>query len=62
MKHHRKCGNMWKNLVLGALGGLAGAATGFSKPSTQYPLSTHVYGLASHLVFGLATDTAIRTG
>jgi hypothetical protein len=37
-------------------------ASGLSKAPTQYPLSTHAYGLASHLVFGLAADTAIRIG
>lgn len=35
-------------------------ALGLSKSPTEYPLSVHVYALASHLVFGLATDTVRR--
>jgi uncharacterized membrane protein YagU involved in acid resistance len=31
-----------------------------SKPPTAYPLSTHVYALSSHLVYGLATDLTRR--
>jgi putative membrane protein len=31
-------------------------ALGLSKPPTEYPPSTHVYALASHLVYGLATE------
>ncbi len=30
-------------------------------PPTQYPLMTHVQALASHCVYGLATDTVRRT-
>ena len=30
-----------------------------SKPPTAYPLSTHIYALASHLVFG-ATAEGVR--
>jgi hypothetical protein len=28
--------------------------SGLSKPPTEYPLSTHAYGLLSHLVYGLS--------
>jgi putative membrane protein len=31
-------------------------AFGLSKPASEYPLSTHVYALASHLVFGATTE------
>ena len=30
---------------------------GLSKGPTEYPLSTHVYALASHLVYGLTAET-----
>ena len=33
---------------------------GLSKPVTEYPLSTHAYALASHLVYGLTTDLVRR--
>lgn len=29
---------------------------GLSKPPTEYPVSTHVYALASHLVYGLTAE------
>ncbi|MBV8844130.1 MAG: DUF1440 domain-containing protein [Bryobacterales bacterium] len=31
-----------------------------SKPLTEYPPSTHMYGLASHLVYGLAADRTAK--
>lgn len=34
---------------------------GLSKPPAKYPVSTHVYGFASHVVYGLTTDL-IRRG
>jgi hypothetical protein len=34
---------------------------GLSKPPTEYPVSTHVYALASHLVYGLTTECVRRT-
>ena len=33
---------------------------GLSKPPTEYPLSTHVYALASHLVYGLTAELVRR--
>ncbi len=33
---------------------------GLSKSPLEFPLSTHAYGLASHLVFGLTTEMARR--
>jgi uncharacterized membrane protein YagU involved in acid resistance len=33
---------------------------GLSKGPTAYPLSTHVYALASHLVYGLTTEIMRR--
>lgn len=36
-------------------------ALGFSKPATEYPLSTHAYALSSHLVYGLTTEVVRRT-
>jgi putative membrane protein len=35
-------------------------ALGLSKSPTEYPLSTHAYALASHLVYGLTTDVVRR--
>jgi putative membrane protein len=34
---------------------------GLSKGPTSYPLSTHVYALTSHLVYGLTTEFVRRT-
>lgn len=39
---------------------LAVPALGLSMPPTQYPISTQVYGLASHIVYGLTTDAISR--
>ncbi len=36
-------------------------ALGLSKSPVEYPLSTHAYALASHLVYGLATEV-VRNG
>jgi putative membrane protein len=33
---------------------------GLSKPPTEYPASTHVYALASHLVYGLTAEIVRR--
>lgn len=33
---------------------------GLSKPPLEYPASTHVYALASHLVYGLSTEVVRR--
>jgi putative membrane protein len=35
-------------------------ALGLSKPPTAYPLSTHAYSIASHLVYGLTTEIVRR--
>jgi uncharacterized membrane protein YagU involved in acid resistance len=35
-------------------------AAGLSKPATEIPLTTHVYALASHLVYGWITETVRR--
>lgn len=35
-------------------------ALGLSKPSFQEPASTHLYGLASHLVYGVTADAVSR--
>ncbi len=35
-------------------------ALGLSKPVTEFPFSTHLYGLSSHLVYGLTTDLVRR--
>ncbi|MEP6922507.1 MAG: DUF1440 domain-containing protein [bacterium] len=34
---------------------------GLSKAPTEYPLSTHVYALASHFVYGVTTEAVRRT-
>jgi putative membrane protein len=36
-------------------------AAGLSKAPTEYPLSIHLYALASHLVFGVSTEAVRRT-
>ena len=33
---------------------------GLAKPPTEYPLSTHAYSLASHLVYGLTAEAVRR--
>jgi hypothetical protein len=35
-------------------------ALGLSKGPTEYPLSTHAYALASHLVYGMTTELSRR--
>lgn len=35
-------------------------ALGFSDKPSEYPVSTHLYGLASHTVYGLSTEFARR--
>jgi len=39
---------------------LALSALGLSKPPTQYPLTTHAYGLSAHLVYGATTELVRR--
>ncbi len=34
----------------------------FSRPPSRYPASTHLKGLAAHLVYGVATEAAWRVG
>ncbi len=36
------------------------AVLGLSKGPTEYPLSTHIYALASHFVYGLTTEVVRR--
>jgi putative membrane protein len=36
---------------------IAVPATGLSKPPKEIPLATHIYALASHLVYGWITET-----
>ena len=35
-------------------------ALGLSKPPTEYPLSNHLYSLASHFVYGASTEATRR--
>jgi uncharacterized membrane protein YagU involved in acid resistance len=37
-------------------------AFGFSAPNTEYPLATHVRGMAAHLVYGLAVAATFEAG
>ena len=39
---------------------IAAPALGFSAKPTESPLSSHLYGLAAHLVYGLSTEMARR--
>lgn len=40
---------------------LAVPLLGLAKPPNEYPLSTHAYSLASHLVYGLTAEAVRRT-
>jgi uncharacterized membrane protein YagU involved in acid resistance len=35
-------------------------AAGLSKPAQEVPLTTHIYALVSHLVYGWITETVRR--
>jgi hypothetical protein len=35
-------------------------ALGLSKPGSEYPLSIHIYAIASHLVYGVTTEVVRR--
>jgi uncharacterized membrane protein YagU involved in acid resistance len=39
---------------------MAVPALGLSRPATRYPVSLHLYALASHLVFGTTAETVRR--
>jgi uncharacterized membrane protein YagU involved in acid resistance len=39
---------------------LAVPAAGLSKSPKEFPLTTHIYALASHLVYGWITETVRR--
>jgi len=39
---------------------LAVPAAGLSGKPSEFPLSSHLYGLASHLVYGVTTDIVRR--
>ena len=39
---------------------IAVPAFGLSRPPADYPLSTHLYALASHLVYGFTADAVCR--
>jgi uncharacterized membrane protein YagU involved in acid resistance len=47
-------------LVWAVIDEAAVPALGLSKSITKYPLSTHAYALASHFVFGAATELVRR--
>jgi hypothetical protein len=34
---------------------------GLSKGPAEYPLSTHIYSLASHFIYGFTTEAVRRT-
>jgi len=40
---------------------IAVPAFGLSKPPREYPASAHIYGLASHFVYGLNLEMARRS-
>jgi putative membrane protein len=40
---------------------IAVPALGFSKPPTDFGLSTHAYALASHLIYGMTTEAVRET-
>lgn len=50
----------WKGFMAGAAGGLA-ATMGLSDSAYEAPFSSHIYGFASHLVYG-ATAELVRCG
>ena len=56
----KKWGTEFASAVFFAADELAVPALKLSKPPTESPLSAHIYGWASHLVYGLTTETARR--
>ena len=57
----RKWGTEFASAVFLAADELAVPALKLSKPPTESSLSKHIYGWASHLVYGLSTETARRS-
>jgi hypothetical protein len=53
-------GTAWGVIVWLASDELLAPALGFSRSPAQYPPSTHAKALASHLVYGAATDAGYR--
>src|SRR6202049_467807 len=47
-------------ILFAAGGGVALPALGLSDKPMAYPLSTHLYGLVSHAVYGVTTETVRR--
>ena len=56
----KKWGTEFASAVFLAADELAVPAFNLSKPPGESPLSAHIFGWASHLVYGLATETARR--
>ncbi len=56
----RRWGTEYASLVFLTADELAVPALKLSKPATQAPLSSHLYGWASHLVYGASTESARR--
>lgn len=57
----KRWGTEFASAVFLAADELAVPALKLAKPPGESPLSTHIYGWASHLVYGLSTETARRT-
>ncbi|TXC72181.1 DUF1440 domain-containing protein [Sphingomonas ginsenosidivorax] len=53
-------GTAFATLTWAMLDEVAVPAAGLSGPPWKSPIETHAYGLASHLVFGIATETTRR--
>ena len=58
-RHELLSGVGFGSLLFAGADEIAVSAAGLSGPPREYPLSSHVYALASHLVYGLTTG-AIR--
>jgi uncharacterized membrane protein YagU involved in acid resistance len=56
----KKWGTEFASAVFLAADELAVPALKLSKPPIESPISKHIYGWASHLVYGLSTETARR--
>jgi uncharacterized membrane protein YagU involved in acid resistance len=53
-------GSVFGAAVWAVMDEVAVPALGFAKPALEYPLSTHAYALASHVVYGVTTEAVSR--
>jgi putative membrane protein len=53
-------GTLFGAVLFAAADEVAVPAFGLSKPPTAYPISSHLFGLSSHLVYGAGTEAVRR--